>query len=55
MIEIHQFAPIVLYGDAVGNQIVAMRQWLDSRGIRSKVYAPSWDPRYAAFCDTPEN
>jgi len=55
MIEIHQFAPIVLYGDAVGNQIVAIRQWLDSQGIRSKVYAPSWDPRYAAFCDTPEN
>lgn len=55
MIEIHQFAPIVLYGDAVGNQIVAMRQWLDGRGILSKVYAPSWDPRYAAFCDTPEN
>ncbi len=54
MIEIHQFAPIVLYGDAVGNQIVAMRDWLASRGFRSKVYAPTWDPRYAAFCDRPE-
>ncbi|MEO6060302.1 MAG: glycosyltransferase [Thermoflexales bacterium] len=52
---IHQFAPIVLYGDAVGNQVIAMREWLVARHYDSRVYAPSWDPRFASFCETPDH
>jgi L-malate glycosyltransferase len=54
MVEIHQFGPIVLYGDAVGNQIVAMHDWITARGYRSKIYAPTWDSRYDAICESPD-
>lgn len=54
MKQIYQFAPIVLYGDAVGNQIVEMHRWLVEHGHDSRVYAPAWDKRFDAFCAKPE-
>lgn len=54
MRQIFQFAPIVLYGDAVGNQIVEMHRWLTQRGFASRVFAPTWDKRFDSFCARPE-
>jgi glycosyltransferase involved in cell wall biosynthesis len=42
---IHQIMPGFLYGDALGNQAVRIRELLRSWGYRSQVYAQFRDPR----------
>ncbi len=44
---IHQIAPTFAYGDAIGNQMSYIREFLRRRGIESQIYVQSLDPRLA--------
>ena len=59
---IHQIMPGFLYGDALGNQAVRIRELLRERGYPSQVYAQFRDPRlddpgldYRRYRDDPED
>jgi len=43
--QIHQITPALLYGDALGNQVRALREVFQSWGYRSEVYTDHADPR----------
>jgi len=44
--EIHQFTPALLYGDAIGNHAMLIRQLLREAGYRSEIYTQHIDPHY---------
>lgn len=46
--EIHQFAPALLAGDAIGNQIRLLRRIIQAAGFHSKIYAAVIDPLCAS-------
>ncbi len=50
LVEIHQIAPALLYGDAIGNHIVEIRKTLLSWGYRSSIYAQHCHPKYVSIC-----
>lgn len=59
---IHQIMPGFLYGDALGNQAVRIRELLQGWGYRSQVYAQFRDPSledpgldYRRYRDDPDN
>lgn len=45
MIEIHQIHPSVSYGDAIGNEMVVIRDTLRGLGYKSNIYAQFIDPK----------
>ena len=45
MIEIHQIHPSVSYGDAIGNEMIVIRDILRGLGYRSDIYAQFIDPK----------
>ena len=44
-VKIIQLLPSVSYGDAIGNDVVALRNYLVSKGFHSEIYAKYIDPR----------
>ena len=60
--EIHQFVPALLYGDAIGNQTQLLRRMLQESGYNSEIYAEFIDPKcagqaqdYRRYTGHPEN
>ncbi|MEO6060303.1 MAG: glycosyltransferase [Thermoflexales bacterium] len=55
MREINQIVPRLAHADAVGNQVVEIRNWLVAAGFESRVITLEWDARFADYCVHPDN
>ena len=49
-VQIHQLAPVVLAGDAVGNQVLQVQEALRSWGYQSDIFARHWSPQLGSRC-----
>lgn len=47
--EIHQVAPALIYGDAVSNNTIALRETFRSMGYKSEIYSKWIDPEVSAY------
>jgi len=47
--EIHQVAPALIYGDAVSNNTIALRETFRSMGYKSEIYAKWIDPEVSGY------
>ncbi|MCP4219450.1 MAG: glycosyltransferase family 4 protein [bacterium] len=45
--KIHQFLTSYSYGDAIGNEVLEIRNFLESQGHESKIFAQFYHPKYA--------
>lgn len=52
---IHQLTPYLAYGDAVGNQIRAVRDLLREWGYASEIFSDGWDSRSQGECLRPQD
>jgi len=49
-VDIHQLAPALLYGDAIGNHMIEIRKLLLSWGYRSSIFAQYCHPKHSSIC-----
>lgn len=47
---VHQLVPRLSYGDAIGNQVRALRRLFQAWGYASQIFADAWDERLAGEC-----
>ena len=45
--QVHQFLTSYAYGDAIGNEVLAIRDFLRANGIESEIFTLAFHPRYA--------
>ena len=47
---IHQILPFFAYGDAIGNQVLELREYFSKLGYPSLIFAENWDRRLGHAC-----
>jgi glycosyltransferase involved in cell wall biosynthesis len=48
--QVHQLLTSLSYGDAIGNEALAIRARLRAAGFTSDIFAESWEPRMVEHC-----